>query len=136
MSYVAMLPHFWWRIINSLPLLNHIIYYFNNIWYSINYFFYLIFYLCWIETNFDCNLTFLVDLAPNGIPFGATPIGELWLQSKFNLIQNDSEIEILLISYVSLDLTFLISFVYLDFFWKLDFVKCFFHIQLFDIILF
>ena len=31
---------------------------------------------CPIKTNLDCNYTFPMDLASNGIPFGGKPIGK------------------------------------------------------------
>ena len=44
-----------------------------------------------IQTNLDCNYTFPIDLAPNGIPLCDKSIGKVQLQSKFGLDQQDSE---------------------------------------------
>ena len=40
---------------------------------------------CVAKPNLDCKYTFSIDLAPNGIHFGAKSIGKVQLQSKFGL---------------------------------------------------
>ena len=44
-----------------------------------------------IKPNLDCDYTFPIDLTPNIISFGAKSVGKVKLQSKFGLIQKDSE---------------------------------------------
>ena len=46
---------------------------------------------CQIKANFDCNYIFLIDLAPERISFRVKSMVKVKLQSKFGLIQQDSE---------------------------------------------
>ena len=50
----------------------------------------------------DCNYTFPIDLAPNGIAFGALNLsGKVQLQSKFCLNHQDSEKSSVLLAEIS-----------------------------------
>ena len=42
----------------------------------------------------DCNYTFSLDLVPNENLFGVESSGKVWLQSKFDLIKQDTEIDL------------------------------------------
>ena len=44
-----------------------------------------------LHRNYTWNCTFPIDLAPNRIPFGAKSIGNVLLQSKFGLDEQDLE---------------------------------------------
>ena len=46
---------------------------------------------CYSKPNLDCNYTFPNDLTPNGILFGAKSIGNVYIESKFSLIEQHSE---------------------------------------------
>ena len=43
------------------------------------------------SSKLDCNYTFPIDLAPNGIPFGVKSIGVVLLQSCSGLDRQDRE---------------------------------------------
>ena len=42
-----------------------------------------------MKSNLDYNYTSPIDLAPNGIPFGANYIGKVKFESKVGLIEQD-----------------------------------------------
>ena len=46
---------------------------------------------CGSKTNLDCDYIFPIDLALNGIQFGAKSIGRVQLQSKFGLDPQETE---------------------------------------------